>query len=104
MQNPFVYGEVVPAAAFVDRVAELDRLVARPRRRFVGGEAKATNLLARDREADLDEPGQQHRATRDRAALVAALDGTAVSVLEMDDGRDRTRLDPERAALARARQ
>ena len=28
MENPFVYGEVVPAAAFVDRVAELDRLVA----------------------------------------------------------------------------
>jgi hypothetical protein len=28
MQNPFVYGEVVPAAAFVNRVAELDRLVA----------------------------------------------------------------------------
>jgi AAA+ ATPase superfamily predicted ATPase len=27
-QNPFVYGEVVPAAAFVNRVAELDRLVA----------------------------------------------------------------------------
>src|SRR5439155_14120836 len=27
MQNPFVYGEVVPAAAFADRVAELDRLV-----------------------------------------------------------------------------
>jgi len=28
MQNPFVYGEVVPAAAFVDRVVELGRLVA----------------------------------------------------------------------------
>jgi hypothetical protein len=28
MPNPFVYGEVVPAAAFVDRVAELDRLIA----------------------------------------------------------------------------
>src|SRR6185369_15390586 len=28
MQNPFVYGEVVPAAAFADRVEELDRLVA----------------------------------------------------------------------------
>jgi hypothetical protein len=27
MQNPFVYGEVVPVTAFVDRVAELDRLV-----------------------------------------------------------------------------
>jgi hypothetical protein len=27
MQNPFVYGEVVPAAAFVNRVSELDRLV-----------------------------------------------------------------------------
>ena len=26
-QNPFVYGEVVPPSAFVDRVAELDRLV-----------------------------------------------------------------------------
>ena len=26
MQNPFVYGEVVPASAFVDRVDELDRL------------------------------------------------------------------------------
>jgi hypothetical protein len=28
MENPFVYGEVVPAAAFINRVAELDRLVA----------------------------------------------------------------------------
>jgi hypothetical protein len=27
MENPFVYGEIVPARAFVDRVAELDRLV-----------------------------------------------------------------------------
>ena len=27
MQNPFVYGEVVPAAAFVDRAVELDRLI-----------------------------------------------------------------------------
>jgi hypothetical protein len=28
MQNPFVYGEVVPAAAFVNRVVERDRLIA----------------------------------------------------------------------------
>ncbi len=27
MQNPFVYGEVVPGAAFVDREVELDRLI-----------------------------------------------------------------------------
>lgn len=27
MQNPFVYGEVVPASAFVNRVLELDRLI-----------------------------------------------------------------------------
>src|ERR687896_1444425 len=27
MQNPFVYGEVVPDEAFVDREVELDRLV-----------------------------------------------------------------------------
>jgi hypothetical protein len=26
--NPFVYGEVVPAPAFADRIDELDRLVA----------------------------------------------------------------------------
>ena len=26
MQNPFVYGEVVPVTAFVDREVELDRL------------------------------------------------------------------------------
>ena len=26
MNNPFVYGEVVPQAAFVDRETELDRL------------------------------------------------------------------------------
>jgi hypothetical protein len=28
MDNPFVYGEVVPATAFVNRISELDRLVA----------------------------------------------------------------------------
>ena len=28
MNNPFVYGEVVPAAAFVDRTVELERLVS----------------------------------------------------------------------------
>jgi uncharacterized protein len=27
MENPFVYGEVVPSSAFIDRVVELDRLV-----------------------------------------------------------------------------
>ena len=27
-ENPFVYGEIVPASAFVDREAEQDRLVA----------------------------------------------------------------------------
>src|SRR6187399_3551714 len=27
MQNPFVYGEIVPGEAFVDREVELDRLV-----------------------------------------------------------------------------
>src|SRR6266576_3637372 len=27
-QNPFVYGEVVPAAAFINRAVELERLVA----------------------------------------------------------------------------
>ena len=27
MQNPFVYGEVVPGESFVDREVELDRLI-----------------------------------------------------------------------------
>ncbi len=28
MQNPFVYGEIVPGEAFADREVELDRLVS----------------------------------------------------------------------------
>src|SRR5947199_10476764 len=28
MENPFVYGEVVPSGAFIDRVVELERLVS----------------------------------------------------------------------------
>ena len=27
MENPFVYGEVVPSGAFIDRVVELERLI-----------------------------------------------------------------------------
>ena len=64
---------------------ELDRLGARPRRGFVGPEPERARLLARDREAHVDEPGQQRGAVVDRPALLAGLGRAAVAVL--DDGR-----------------
>jgi hypothetical protein len=41
-QNPFVYGEVVPASAFVDRVAELDRLLQKDLRLAIQVDVTAT--------------------------------------------------------------
>jgi hypothetical protein len=35
--NPFVYGEIVPATAFVDREDELDRLTGDPASRRSSG-------------------------------------------------------------------
>ena len=68
MQNPFVYGEVVPASAFVDREVELERLTGdllagqkvfliSPRR--YGKSSLVQQALARRGEAGRDD-GQRH--------------------------------------------
>src|SRR5437867_428624 len=65
MENPFVYGEVVPAAAFVDRVAELDRLV--------GDLAAAQKVF-------LISPRRYGKSSLIRRALAAVARGGALTV------------------------
>ncbi|MCA1648764.1 MAG: ATP-binding protein [Acidobacteria bacterium] len=64
-QNPFVYGEVVPAAAFVDREAELDRLSA--------------DLLA-GQKVFLISPRRYGKSSLVRQALRSAARGGALTV------------------------
>lgn len=65
MINPFVYGEVVPAAAFVDREVELDRLTG--------------DLLA-GQKVFLISPRRYGKSSLVRQALVAAGRGGALTV------------------------
>ena len=65
MQNPFVYGEVVPAASFVDRETELDRLV----RDLVAGQ-----------KVFLISPRRYGKSSLVRQALRAAERGGALAV------------------------
>src|SRR3954463_8351001 len=65
MDNPFVYGEVVPAAAFVDRVVELDRL---------GGD------LAAAQKVFLISPRRYGKSSLIRHALAAAARRGALTV------------------------
>ncbi len=64
-ENPFVYGEVVPAAAFVDRVDELRRLV---------GDLQASQKVF------LISPRRYGKSSLIRRALVAAARGGAITV------------------------
>ena len=98
MENPFVYGEVVPAAAFVDRVAELDRLVGRPGRR-----AEDLPDLAPPLRQVVARSGAPWRRWRERGALtvevtvssfssyVAFLEGYARALLAAETRWDRAR-------------
>lgn len=63
--NPFVYGEVVPAAAFVDREAELDRL---------------TRDLLAGQKVFLISPRRYGKSSLVRRALAAAARGGALTV------------------------
>ena len=63
MANPFVYGEVVPAGAFVDRETELDRLTARPARRA----EDLPDFAAALRQVVARAPGARGRGPRRRA-------------------------------------
>jgi hypothetical protein len=65
MTNPFVYGEVVPAAAFVDRETELDRL---------------TRDLQAGQKIFLISPRRYGKSSLVRQALVAAARGGALTV------------------------
>jgi hypothetical protein len=65
MQNPFVYGEVVPSAAFVNRVVELDRLTAD---------------LAAGQKVFLISPRRYGKSSLIRHALAGAARGGAVTV------------------------
>src|SRR5438552_11800193 len=65
MDNPFVYGEVVPAPAFVNRLAELDRLVAD---------------LASGQKVFLISPRRYGKSSLIRRALVAIARGGALTV------------------------
>ena len=65
MPNPFVYGEVVPAAAFVDRVSELDRL---------------TQDLLAGQKVFLISPRRYGKSSLVRQALRAAERGGALTV------------------------
>jgi hypothetical protein len=65
MENPFVYGEVVPAAAFVDRVVELDRLTAD---------------LAAGQKVFLISPRRYGKSSLIRQALAGAARGGALTV------------------------
>jgi hypothetical protein len=64
MTNPFVYGEVVPAAAFVDRETELDRLA---------GDLQAGQKIF------LISPRRYGKSSLVRQALVAAARGGALT-------------------------
>src|SRR5437879_4424946 len=65
MQNPFVYGEVVPAAAFADRLDELNRLVAD---------------LADGQKVFLISPRRYGKSSLIRRALAAVARGGALTV------------------------
>src|SRR5919106_949596 len=65
MPNPFVYGEVVPVAAFVDRETELDRL---------------TRDLLAGQKVFLISPRRYGKSSLVRQALRAAEKGGALTV------------------------
>src|SRR5215207_4815055 len=65
MTNPFVYGEVVPASAFVDREVELERLAAD---------------LAAGQKIFLISPRRYGKSSLVRQALAAAARGGALTV------------------------
>ena len=97
MENPFVYGEVVPAAAFVDRLDELDRLV-----RDLGSGQKVF-LISPRRYGKSSLIHQALRAVARGGALTAEvtvssyssylafLEGYTRSLLAMESGWDKAR-------------
>ncbi len=107
MTNPFVYGEIVPAAAFVDREVELDRLGRDSVRRAEGLPHLSPPLrqvLARA--AGLEERGQERRAHRrsqvsSYSSYVAFLEGYARALAVGRDAAGSRSVMAERNAVRR---
>jgi hypothetical protein len=97
MDNPFVYGEVVPAASFVDRIDELDRLVTDL------GSGQKVFLISPRRYGKSSLIRQALRANARSGALTAEitvssyssylafLEGYTRAVVAMQSGLDRAR-------------
>src|SRR5918995_3509758 len=97
MANPFVYGEIVPAASFVDREVELERLTAD----LLAGQK--VFLISPRRYGKSSLVGQALRAASRRGALtvdvtvssyssyVAFLEGYARALVSIETRVDRVR-------------
>ena len=82
MQNPFVYGEVVPVEAFVDREAELERLVED----LVGRPEGLPHLAAPLRQVVAGAAGADRAATRRGALTVEVTVSSYSSYLSFLEG------------------
>jgi uncharacterized protein len=97
MQNPFVYGEVVPAAAFVNRVAELDRLVrdlaASQKVFLISPRRYGKSSLIRQALAAMDRRGALtvNVTVSTFSSYVALLEGYARAVVSVETRWDRAR-------------
>lgn len=111
--NPFVYGEVVPAAAFVNRVAELDRLVrdlsAAQKVFLISPRRYGKSSLIRRALAALERRGSLtvEITVSSYSSYVAFLEGYARALLAAETRWDRARhwlRDAIRSARAEVRQ
>jgi hypothetical protein len=95
--NPFVYGEVVPAAAFADRVVELDRLIgdlaAAQKVFLISPRRYGKSSLIRQALAAMDRRGALtvHVTVSSFSSYVAFLEGYTRAVVSAETRWDRAR-------------
>jgi hypothetical protein len=87
-----------------ERVAQLDRLRAAPGRGLVGCEPERSALAPRHAEAHFDQSFEQLGSVIGRPTPFGGLYRAAMTVLDVQDARERTGFEQERAGLARARE
>src|SRR5437867_6605175 len=97
MENPFVYGEVVPAAAFFDRVLELDRLIgdlaAAQKVFLISPRRYGKSSLIRQALAAMDRQGALtvQVTVSSFSSYVAFLEGYARALVSAETAWDRAR-------------
>ncbi len=97
MDNPFVYGEVVPAASFVDRIDELDRLVrdlsSGQKVFLISPRRYGKSSLIRQALRAVARTGAQTTevTVSSYSSYLAFLEGYTRSLLEMQSGWDKAR-------------